>query len=120
MAQLAAGLSITIPGVSGAYATRFTLNDGDESQNSPRISSAHLGSNPDEEEPYVLTWAPPSNSSNAKTATIEFYGSGGPSPGGQATISVPGLFSVSGTVVSSTTSAQVGDFVRGSVTVRFA
>lgn len=119
MAQLAAGLNVTIAGVTGAKATRFTLTNGDNTQGAPRISSAHLGSDPNAAEPFELTWAAPSNSANAKTATIEYFGAGGPEPGGQATVSVGGVFSVSGTIVSSTSSVQVGDFVRGSVTVRF-
>lgn len=121
MAVLSQGTTVTIGG-SAILATRVVVTDGDpNSNNAPRVSVAHLGSNPDEEEPYELTWAAPADSSSApRNVQIDYMG-GLISPGGTVSLSVSGpvSFSATCTVVSSVVTAQVGDVVRGTATLRY-
>lgn len=120
MASLSQGTTVTVGGAS-VLATRVSVTNGDESSNSPRISVAHLGSNPDAEEPYELTWAAPDDSgAGAKNVQIDYMG-GFIEPGGTTSLAITGpiSFSATCTVVSSSVTAQVGDVIRGSATFRF-
>lgn len=124
---LSQGTSLTWGGTQLDNITRITLGGGSngEDQNGPEVSIAHLGSCPCQEEPFLKTWAPPSNSggNNNNTIQVDFMGS---SPFVKDEIKnfvVTGKASFSFsdcTCLSVQTTAQVGDVLRGSATVRFA
>jgi hypothetical protein len=123
MASLAQGTTVTVDGAA-ILATRISVSNGDPGAgNSPRVTVSHLGSDPEKEEPYELTWAAPDDSgSSPKTIQIDYMGSSiEPST---ATVSVvitgPIAFNAGCTVVSSSVTAQVGDVIRGTATFRFA
>lgn len=121
MAVLAQGTTVTIGG-SIINATRVSVNNGDNANNGPRVSIATLSSNPDEEEPYLLTWAPYAEQGSAKTVQIDYIGGGEITPGSASVnlvITGPIAFSAPCTVVSSSVTAQVADVIRGSVTLSF-
>jgi hypothetical protein len=89
-------------------------------QNRNKISTAHLGSDIDEEEPYVLGFAPRS-SDLGSTVEVDFLGNGPPSPGSSGSLTVSGGASFSttaATCLSSSVTAAVGDIVRGTASFR--
>ena len=109
--------------------TRIVLGggDGQNSSNGPEVSVAHLGSCHCKEEPYLKTWAAPSNAGGGQnTVQVDFMGASPFEMDQIATLVVGGAdngisFSFTDcTCVSVQTTAQVGDVIRGNATIRFA
>lgn len=118
MAILSQGITVKF-GLSSVLATRVSVNDGNAKEGAPRVTVSHLGDNPEEEEPYELTWAAPSDNAGPKNVQVDYMGA--PlSPGGTTTISITGpiAYSSTATVISSSVTAQVGDVIRSSATLR--
>lgn len=122
MASLSQGTTVTIAGTV-VNATRVVVTNGDNTGNEPRVSVATLGSDPEKEEPYILTWKPYADQNRSKTVQIDFIGASPPASPGPGTVSLsisgPVAFSQACTVVSSSVSAQVADVMRGSITLSF-
>lgn len=118
MAILSQGTTVSVDGTT-VLATRVTINNGDHTQGTPRVTVSHLGSDPEKEEPYELTWAAPSDSAGPKNVQIDYIGDL-IAPGGTVTLQITGPISYSETctVVSSSTTAQTADVLRSSVTLR--
>lgn len=118
MALLSQGTTVSINGTT-VLATRVTINKGDYKQGTPRVTVSHLGSDPEKEEPYELTWASPSEDAGPRNVQIDYMGNL-ISPGGTASLQITGpiAFVADCTVVSSSTSVQTGDVFRSSVTLR--
>jgi hypothetical protein len=126
-ALLSQGLTITWAGSTLSDITRITINGANSESNGPEISVAHLGSCHCKEEPYMKTWAASSDSGGGNQIQIDFMGVSpftqdqignfvvtAPSPTGQ-------IINVSNaTCLSVQQSAQVGDVVRGSATIKYA
>lgn len=121
MATLSQGTSITFTGFSGSP-TRITINkqDNTTTQERQRVSTAHLGSDINLEEPYVEVWQPSTSVSSGSTVDVEYLGTGTVSAGTSGTLTVSGAISYSGTAtcISSSVTAAVGDVVRGSASFR--
>lgn len=121
MATLSQGTTVSFTGTTFT-ATRVSVNRGSGSGNNrQRISTAHLGSNPDLEEPYLEIWQPRADEGGGQTVDVDFLGSSVPTAGASGTLSISGAmsFSTTVTVVSSVVTAAVGDIVRGSASFRF-
>lgn len=119
MASLSQGTIVQI-GAATVLATRVTINKGDYNQGGPRVTVSHLGSDPDKEEPYELTWASPSDGGpGPRNVQIDYMGDA-IAPGGTANLQITGpiAFNATCTVVSSSTSVQTGDVIRSSVTLK--
>lgn len=121
MATISQGTSITFTGLSGSP-TRISINKQDSSttQQRQRVSTAHLGSDINLEEPYVEVWQPSTSVSSGSTVDVDYLGTGGPSVGTSGTLSVTGAISFSGTAtcISSVVTASTGDVVRCSASFR--
>jgi hypothetical protein len=117
--MLSQGTSFTFS--STAYTvTRVTVNRQWEGSNRAKISTAHLGSSIDQEEPYVFGFTPRSDEGGS-TVEVEFLGGGVPAVGAVAALTVAGAAAFSttaATCVSSSVTATVGDLVRGSASFR--
>lgn len=101
--------------------TRVTLNGGGD--NGPEISVAHLGSCHCKEEPYIPTWGP---SGSGKTLQVDFMGESPFTVNDikNFKVATPSnaslIYYVDCTCVSVQSSAQVGDVIRGSATIRYS
>jgi len=109
------------------YVTRIVIGGGGSSGNDPEISIAHLGSCHCKEEPFLKTWAAPSDASGGQnTVQVDFMGVGSFAKDQIANLSIAGglnglsFSKQSCTCISVQTTAQVGDVLRGSATIRFA
>lgn len=122
MAVLSQGTSFSFN--STAYTvTRVTVQRGSTSgsQNRQRISTAHLGSDPDKEEPYLEIWQPRADEGGGgNTVDIDFLGASVPTAGTTGTLTISGGLSLSttATVSGSTVTAAVGDIIKGSASFR--
>lgn len=123
-ALLTQGTTLTWAGTPLENVTRVTFGGGaDGDQNAQEVSVAHLGSCECKEEPFIKTWATPISQREGNTIQIDRMGTASPFTTDQvAALSISGkvswTFSVC-TCVSIQTTAQVGDVVRESVTLRF-
>lgn len=122
MATLSQGTSVTF-GSTTLVATRVSVNrsNGAGASNRQRISTAHLGSDANQEEPYVEIWQPRADEGGGQTVDVDFLGGSPPTSGATGTLSISGglSFSTTVTVVSSVVTAAVGDIIRGSASFRF-
>lgn len=121
MASLAQGTSFSFSAVTYTV-TRVTVNRGSGSGNQrQRISTAHLASDPNAEEPYLEIWQPRSDEGGGNTVEIDFLGSSAPSAGASGTLTVSGgiSFSTAATCASSSVTASVGDILKGSASFTF-
>lgn len=117
--MLSQGTSFTFAG-SPYTVTRVAVNKQWDANNRQKISTSHLGSSIDAEEPFVLGFVPRADESGS-TVDIDFLGGSQPSPGASGTLTVSGAASFSttaATCLSSTVTAAVGDLVRGSASFR--
>lgn len=117
--MLSQGTSFVFSGAAYTV-TRVSVNKQWEGQNRNKISTAHLGSDIDEEEPYVFGFAPRSDNLGS-TVEVDFLGNGPPSPGSSGSLTVSGGASFSttaATCLSSSVTAAVGDIVRGTASFR--
>lgn len=122
MATLSQGTSFSFDAV-GYTVTRVTVQRGSSAnQNRQRISTAHLGSDPDKEEPYLEIWQPRADEGGGNSVEIDFLGSSTPTVGASGTLTISGKFSLTttATCASSTVTAAVGDILRGSASFRIA
>lgn len=125
-ALLSQGTTVTWGGVALENVTRIAIGGGSngEDQNGPEVSIAHLGSCHCKEEPYLKTWGPPSNSgNNNNTIQVDFMGGSAFTKDQVANFAISGQYTLSYsncTCLSVQTTAQVGDVLRGSATIRFA
>lgn len=122
MATLSQGTSFSFNSVSYTV-TRVTVQRGSQSgsQTRQRISTAHLGSNPDLEEPYLEIWQPRADEGGGgNTVEIDFHGSSVPTAGATGTLVISGGLSLSttATVSGSSVTAAVGDIIKGSASFR--
>ena len=120
MAALSQGSSFSFAGANYT-ATRISVNLQWDGNNRQRISTAHLGTSIDVEEPYVFGFLPRADES-ASTVEVEFMGGSviavGTTGGVSVTFNGGGSFSATGTCVSSVTTAATGDLIRGTATFR--
>lgn len=125
-AFLAQGATITWGSSTLTNITRITQNGGNSSGNEPEVSVAHLGSCHCKEEPYIKTWAAPSNSGGGNTLQVDFMGE---SPFEKdevknfvvSTPTTNNLINLTDcTCLSVQVTAQVGDVIRGSASIKFA
>lgn len=126
-ALLSQGTTVQWAGVDVDNVTRITIGGGSngEDQNGPEVSIAHLGSCHCKEEPFLKTWAPPSDNgaNNNNIIQIDFMGASAFEKDQVANFSVSGQASFTYnncTCVAVQQTAQVGDVLRGSATIRFA
>lgn len=122
MATLSQGTSFSFSSTNYTV-TRVTVQRGSAagSQNRQRISTAHLGSNPDQEEPYLEIWQPRADEGGGgNSVDIDFLGTAAPTVGNTGTLTISGGISLSttATCASSTVTAAVGDILRGSASFR--
>lgn len=90
------------------------------SQTRQRISTAHLGSNANAEEPYLEIWQPRADESG-NTVEVDFLGSSGVQAGASGSLQISGSVSygpTAATCASSNVTAAVGEVVRGSASFR--
>ena len=122
MATLSQGTSVTFNSAT-LVATRVSVNrsGGPGASNRQRISTAHLGSSANLEEPYLEIWQPRADEAGGQTVEVDFLGASPPETGATGTLAISGgvSFSAPATVVSSVVTAAVGDIVRGSASFRF-
>lgn len=123
MATLSQGTSFSFNSVSYTV-TRVTVQRGSQSgsQTRQRISTAHLGSNPDLEEPYLEIWQPRADEGGGggNSVDIDFHGASVPTAGASGTLVISGGLSLStvATVSGSSVTAAVGDIIKGSASFR--
>lgn len=124
MATLSQGTSFSFASTTYTV-TRVSVQRGSAAgsgQTRQRISTAHLGSNPDLEEPYLEIWQPRADEGGGggNTVDIDFLGASAPTPGATGTLTVTGGLSLSttATVAGSSVTAAVGDIIRGSASFR--
>lgn len=123
MATLSQGTSFSFASVQYTV-TRVTVQRGSAAatQNRQRISTAHLGSNPDLEEPYLEIWQPRADEGGGggNTVDIDFLGSTVPTAGATGTLTISGglMLSTTATVAGSTVTAAVGDIIKGSASFK--
>lgn len=121
MPSLSQGTTVSFTGTTFT-ATRVSVNRGSGAGNQrQRVSTAHLGSDPNQEEPYLEIWQPRSDEGGGNTVEVDFLGAAPPTAGATGTLTVSGgiSFSTTVTVASSVVTAAVGDLVRGSASFRF-
>lgn len=117
--MLSQGTSFTFSGTAYTI-TRVSVNLQWTGNNRPKISTAHLGSNINAEEPFVYGFVPYSDDS-ASTVEVDFLGGSGIQIGTTGNIVISGGAAGTynnATCVSSSVTAAVGDLVRGSATFR--
>jgi len=117
--MLSQGTSFTFSGAAYTV-TRVSVNLQWEGNNRPKISTAHLGSSINAEEPFTYGFIPYSDDS-ASTVEVDFLGGSPISIGSTGNIVISGAAGGTyngATCVSSSVTAAVGDLVRGSATFR--
>lgn len=120
--------------------TRVTVGSGTGGGSSERnrVSAAHLGSDPDQAEPFFYLWQPDPAGKGAlagvsgTTATgtvvesqveIDFIGASRPAVGSTGAVAITGAVNMAfagATCMASSVTAAVGDIVRGSATFKVA
>lgn len=121
MAVLSQGTSFTF-NFTPYTVTRVTVQrGGSANSNRQRVSTAHLGSDPDKEEPYLEIWQPNANDGGGNTVDIDFLGGSMPTINATGTLTISGGLSFSwtaATCASSSVTAAVGDIIKGSASFK--
>jgi hypothetical protein len=121
MASISQGTTFSFNGTAVGEVTRVTVNQQWAGQSRNRISTAHLGTSIDDQEPYVFGFKPNAIDSSAQV-DIEYLGSSsGVSVGASGGIAITGAagFSVTAaTCLSCVTNAAVGDVIKYQATFR--
>lgn len=120
MSTLSQGTTFSFAGTAYTV-TRVTVNLQWSGPQRNKISTAHLGTSIDDEEPFVYGFKPRSIDS-ASQVEVEILGASLPTPGASGTVSVSGgaSYSGGGTCVSSVQTATVGELLKGTATFRIA
>jgi len=115
MATLSQGTGFTFSG-SSYTVTRVSVSIQPQISARPRISTAHLGSDINAEEPYVLGFKVRAIDSPSQIE-VECLGSSPPQAGASGNISTTG-YSGPATCISSVVTATVGDLLKSTAVFR--
>lgn len=118
--MLSQGTGVSFGGTAYTV-TRVSVNLQSQISQRPKISTAHLGTSIDSEEPFVLGFKVRAIDSPSQVE-IEFLGASAPSVGASGSLSVSGGASYSGnaTCVSSVVTATTGELIKGTAVFRIA